>query len=148
MSQKELFINSIDLIDVHGSTNIPTVLHYKAGAPTVIGSAALSRAEEREEINEDFKVDLGAYQPGSLKRRFAAADGTFKSAGDLTADFGVVVRIEQVSSAVPLGSFQRSHIPANANNSPSLTSKQYGCLTLSALCRVETVCRDEAPSKL
>ena len=42
--------------------------------------------------------------------------------------FGVVVRIEQVLIQLPLGSFQRSHIPANANNPPSLTSKQYGCL--------------------
>jgi hypothetical protein len=43
--------------------------------------------------------------------------------GDVTA-FGDVVKIEQVSNALPLGSFQRSHIPANANNSPSSTSKQ------------------------
>src|ERR1017187_7764634 len=46
---------------------------------------------------------------------------------DVTA-FGVVVRIEQVLIQLLLGSFQRSHNPANANNSPSLTSKQYGCL--------------------
>jgi hypothetical protein len=38
-----------------------------------------------------------------------------------------VVRIEHVSTALPAGSFQRSHIPANANSSPSFTSKQYGC---------------------
>jgi hypothetical protein len=42
--------------------------------------------------------------------------------------FGVVVRIEQVFIQPPLASFQRSHNPANANNSRSLTSKQYGCL--------------------
>jgi len=38
-----------------------------------------------------------------------------------------VVRIEHVSTALPAGSFHLSHSPANANNSPSLTSKQYGC---------------------
>lgn len=38
--------------------------------------------------------------------------------------FGVVVRIEHVSTTLPLGSFQRSHVLANANNSPSFTSKQ------------------------
>lgn len=37
--------------------------------------------------------------------------------------FGVVVRTAHVFTQLPLGSFQRSHIPANANNSPSLTSK-------------------------
>ena len=47
--------------------------------------------------------------------------------------FGVVVRIEQVSTTLPLGSLHRSHIPANANNSPSSTSKQYGCLAFPVL---------------
>ena len=51
---------------------------------------------------------------------------------DVTA-FGVVVRIEQVLTQLPLGSFQRSQIPANANNSPALTSKQYGCLAFPVL---------------
>jgi hypothetical protein len=45
---------------------------------------------------------------------------------DAVTAFGVVVRIEQDLTHCPLGSFQRSHSPANANNSPSLTSKQYG----------------------
>ena len=44
--------------------------------------------------------------------------------------FGAVVRMEQVLIQLPLGSFQPSHNPANANNSPSLISKQYGCLAL------------------
>ena len=42
--------------------------------------------------------------------------------------FGVVVRIEHVFTQLPFGSFQPSHNPANASNSPPLTSKQYGCL--------------------
>ena len=46
---------------------------------------------------------------------------------DEVTAFGVVVRIEQDLTALPLGSLQRSHIPANANSSPSSTSKQYGC---------------------
>ena len=44
--------------------------------------------------------------------------------------FGVVVRIEQFLIQLPLGSFHRSHSPANANNSPSLTSKQNGCFAV------------------
>ena len=35
-----------------------------------------------------------------------------------------MVTIEQVLIQLPLASFQRSHNPANANNSLSLTSKQ------------------------
>jgi hypothetical protein len=48
--------------------------------------------------------------------------------------FGVVVRIEQDLTHCPLGSFQRFHSPANANNSPALTSKQYGCFALPVRC--------------
>jgi hypothetical protein len=29
MSQREFFINAVEMIDVQGSTNIPTVLLYK-----------------------------------------------------------------------------------------------------------------------
>ena len=53
--------------------------------------------------------------------------GILSWTAEITA-FGVVVKIEQVLIQLPLGSFQRSQIPANANNSPSLISKQYGCL--------------------
>src|SRR5947207_10796830 len=45
--------------------------------------------------------------------------------------FGVVVRIEQVSTAMP-PPCQRSQMPANANNSPSLTSNQNGCFVFPA----------------
>jgi hypothetical protein len=44
------------------------------------------------------------------------------------AAFGVVVRMEQVLTQVPLASFQPSHNPANANNLPSFTSKENGSL--------------------
>jgi hypothetical protein len=46
-----------------------------------------------------------------------------RSTGAVTA-FGVVVRIEQFSTASALALIQQSQIPANANNSPSLTSKE------------------------
>jgi len=51
---------------------------------------------------------------------------------DVTA-FGVVVRIEHDLIHCPLGSFQPSQRPANANKSPSLTSKQKGCLDVPIL---------------
>jgi hypothetical protein len=58
--------------------------------------------------------------------------GILSWTAEVTA-FGVVVSFERVFIQPPLGSFQRSHIPANANNSPSLTSKQYGCLPFTVL---------------
>lgn len=53
---------------------------------------------------------------------------------DVTA-FGMVVRIENDFTHCPVGSFQRSQIPAKANNCPSLTSKQNGCLVFLEHCR-------------
>ena len=47
--------------------------------------------------------------------------------------FRVVVRTEHVSTQLPLAFFQRSQIPAKANNSSSLTSKQYGCFDFPIL---------------
>lgn len=88
MGQKEFFINSIELVDVHGSTNVPTSLLYRSGKQPWIGSEALSRASDRDEVNEDFKVDIGNQKPGSTSvRRFHCADGAERSAAELTADF-------------------------------------------------------------
>jgi len=43
-----------------------------------------------------------------------------------------VVKIVHVFIHAPIGSFQLSRSPANANNSRSRTSKQYGCQSLIA----------------
>jgi hypothetical protein len=62
--------------------------------------------------------------------------------------FGAVVRIEQDLTHCPLGSFQRSQSPSNANNSPSPTSKQYGCLALPVRHPlVKPVCWNQAPPR-
>jgi hypothetical protein len=88
MAQQEFFINSIELIDIHGSTNIPTTLTYRRGSPPSIGNEALSLAGDRDDVNEDFKVDLGNQRPGTTDvRRFRCADGKNRSAGELSADF-------------------------------------------------------------
>jgi hypothetical protein len=52
------------------------------------GSEALSLARDRDEVNEDFKVDIGNQKPGSTSvRRFRCGDGVDRSAAELTADF-------------------------------------------------------------
>jgi hypothetical protein len=89
MEQKEFFINAVELIDVDGSRNIPTVLYYHKGKPVLVGSAALAAAKNRFELNEDFKVDLGFIDPTStaLRRKYPTASGEEKSAAALTSDF-------------------------------------------------------------
>jgi hypothetical protein len=89
VSQKEFFINAIQMIDVDGQSNIPTVLFYPESGPPLIGSAACASAQDRRRLNEDFKVDLGLIDPSSAsaRRKFATARGERKSAAELTADF-------------------------------------------------------------
>ncbi|GAB6267995.1 MAG: hypothetical protein STSR0002_07360 [Smithella sp.] len=91
MVQKELFINAVNLIDVDGRKNIPTVLLYKSDKEILIGALAIEDSEERHQLlNEDFKVDLGNCKPGSsseTKRRFLTASGKQQSADVLTSHF-------------------------------------------------------------
>ena len=86
--EKDFFINAVQMVDVEGSTNIPTALLYQPGNKLLVGSAAVSEGSP-DELNEDFKVDLGNIDPGSKKPRtpFFTATGTPKSAAELTADF-------------------------------------------------------------
>jgi hypothetical protein len=89
LSNKGLLINAIDLVEVDGSANVPTMLYYRQGHPPAIGSEALAMKRHRRELNEDFKIDLGNVKPGTMgpRRLFATATGEKKSAAELTADF-------------------------------------------------------------
>ena len=89
MASKELFINSLQMIPVDGSVNVPTVLLYRRDAPPLFGSSAVAAAKKREELNEDFKIDLGNVERrlSSPVELFGTAAGKKKSAVGLTADF-------------------------------------------------------------
>src|SRR5271165_2862418 len=47
-----------------------------------------------------------------------------------SSEFGVVVSIEHDSITAPIGSFHRSHNPANANSESSCMPKWNGCFSL------------------
>src|SRR5215470_2925585 len=65
--------------------------------------------------------------------RFVLAVSDFRLRARLDfSTFGVVVKIEHVLIHCPSASFHPSQSPAKANNSPSLTSKQKGCLLVAA----------------
>ncbi len=65
----------------------------------------------------------GLRKKDSWRRGIGRSSKTLAKYSDVTA-FGVVVKIEQVLIHCPSEFFQPSQSPANANNSPSLTSKQ------------------------
>ena len=89
MENKEFFFHAVEMVDVDGSKNIPTILFYQKGKPVLIGTKALAVANNRFEVNEDFKVDLGFIDPTStaLRRKYPVASGEEKSAAALTSDF-------------------------------------------------------------
>lgn len=84
----DYFINAIQLVDVQGSTNIPSALLYRSNSAPLFGSDAQELAAESNFVNEDFKVDLGNTRPGTnVSGRYKCGDGRFRSAAELTADF-------------------------------------------------------------
>lgn len=89
MKKKEFLINAVRMVEVEGSANIPTSLLYAGKGKVLIGSAAIAAAQNRRQINEDFKIDLGNIDPSSSasKQLFPTADGEKKSAAALTGDF-------------------------------------------------------------
>jgi hypothetical protein len=88
MRKKEFLINAVRMVEVEGSPNVPTSLHYTGKGRLLIGSAAIAAAERRNQINEDFKIDLGNIEPGSApKRMFKTSDGEKRSAAALTGDY-------------------------------------------------------------
>lgn len=88
MSSYELIVHSTPMVEVEGETSIPTVLSYTGGR-CIIGHDALESVKKSPAIlNEDFKLDLGNYDPSASRRkRFPTESGTDKSAGELTSDF-------------------------------------------------------------
>src|SRR5205809_4425400 len=88
MADKELFIHSIQMVEVDGSWNIPTVVYYDTSGKPIIGNTAIAEAPESTVVNEDFKIDLGKFAPGARgKRLYQTADGQQKSALQLADDF-------------------------------------------------------------
>src|SRR5947209_7231798 len=91
MDEKDFFITAIPMIELQGSTHIPTVVYYEKSRRALIGYDAKAESETtgRRTLNEDFKIDIGKEDPtpSKSKRRFRTASGEEKSAGEITGDF-------------------------------------------------------------
>ncbi len=85
----EFFINTVRMISVDGSTNIPTVLHYHPKRPPLVGSSAITAAQNLKEINANFKIDIGndRHTTSGSMRKYETASGERKSAVALADDF-------------------------------------------------------------
>ncbi len=65
---KELFINGVRQVRVHGSATIPTVVRYEGGK-ALVGAEALQGCEDPSHLREDFKVEIGNEDPLKLAQR-------------------------------------------------------------------------------
>src|SRR5262245_53306829 len=88
--EKKLFITTVNIFEKDGRQSIPTALLFTNDRDVLYGAAAVSSAVEPEELNENFKIDLGRHDPGKrqlTRDRFATATGDRKSAYELTDTF-------------------------------------------------------------
>jgi len=87
--ERSFFIEAVELTEIQGRRYIPTALFYD-GNQVLLGQNAISKQRESKIVNTNFKVALGEYRTKSSKkenRLFETADGTEKSAFELTKDF-------------------------------------------------------------
>ena len=86
--EKTLFVESTELVNINGDSNVPTALCYLESGKC-FGYAALEKSEGNI-VNTEFKVDLGEYdlQNTSKKNKmFETAEGGEKSSFELAKDF-------------------------------------------------------------
>lgn len=67
-AKKELFIQSVPLIKVSERSNVPTALFYEASGYS-FGYDAIEKAKTPDQINENFKVDLGREDISNINRK-------------------------------------------------------------------------------
>jgi hypothetical protein len=65
---RELFINGVRQVTVHGNSTVPTVVRYQGGK-ALVGIEALQGCENPSHLREDFKVEIGNEDPLKLAQR-------------------------------------------------------------------------------
>jgi len=74
-AKKEYFIQSVPLIKINERSNIPTALFYESSG-FLFGYDAIERATSQDQINENFKVDLGQEDISNINRKqYSTAEG-------------------------------------------------------------------------
>lgn len=86
---REYFISDVNLVDIDGRRNIPTAVLYLPDGKQLVGPQAVARAQKQSlPLNDEFKVNLGHYDPAAPKRdKLPCGDGYDRSSAQLTADF-------------------------------------------------------------
>jgi len=73
--KKMPFISSVQLARVDESTIIPTIMYYKERKP-LVGRVALDTCPAPELLVEDFKLEIGRYDPDSPARNTSIVENT------------------------------------------------------------------------
>lgn len=89
MSTKKLpFISSVNLAQIDGRSAIPTAIYYDADKRPHIGHDARERCRAPEQLLEDFKIELGKYDPDAVTQRSTRSPHTPRTTvAGITQDF-------------------------------------------------------------
>ena len=105
-TKKRLFINSARLIEVADHTIIPTQLLYDQDGHH-IGHTAITRCDDPNRLNINFKIALGKQNPLALDTQYETATGRRRTAYTLARDFirsavhGAQRRLKELGLALP-----------------------------------------------
>src|SRR5260370_35123811 len=72
---RELFINGVRQVQVHGNATVPTIVRYEGGK-ALVGVEALQGCENPSHLREDFKGEIGNEDPLKLAQRTGTGTAT------------------------------------------------------------------------
>lgn len=87
---KSYFIHTTPTIQLGDTNSVPTALYYEEDSSYLVGTEAINRAAENEDIPNlihDFKVALGNQGKSGLGELFPCSDGKDRAASTLTGQF-------------------------------------------------------------
>jgi hypothetical protein len=84
--QKDLFIHSINLVEIEGDFYIPTCVTYDKKGRPIIGRKAQNNPDNSK-IAENFKLDIGNINTDEINRDFQNFGNIKKTSIQIASDF-------------------------------------------------------------
>lgn len=85
--KKSPFISSVNLVPIDGRNVVPTQIYYAADKRASIGHDARDLCPSPELLLEDFKIELGQYEPDAVTQRTATHHSPRQTVAGIAQDF-------------------------------------------------------------
>jgi len=85
--KKSPFISSVNLVPIEGRNVVPTQIYYDSEKRAHIGHDARELCPSPEQLLEDFKIELGQYDPDAVTQRTATPHSPRKTVAGIAQDF-------------------------------------------------------------